>query len=114
MPIYAWQCSSCSKETEGYLAKWNDPNPPCECGAAQDRIWRVTRHHASSVFPYVTSNITGAPVEVTSQSHLDSLCKANGVVHRPDAAWIEKDMTPTGRGPSWREGSGHGLPGSWF
>lgn len=111
--MYAWQCQKCGKEDEGYLASYSMADPPCPCGGPRDRIWRVTRHHATSIFPYVTSNITGSPVEVTSQSHLDSLCKAAGVTHRPDVAWIEKEMEATPSGPKWREGSGRGLPGSW-
>ncbi len=113
MPIYAWQCNSCRRESEGYIPAWNDPNPPCECGGTQERIWRVTRHHAASVFPYVTSNITGSPIEITSESHLQSVCKAAGVTPRPDAAWIEKSLEATSKGPKWHEGSGRGMPGCW-
>lgn len=114
MPIYSLQCETCGAEAEEYIPLFDDPNPPCKCGGARVRVWGITRHVAKSVFPYVTSNITGQPVEVRSEAHLQELCKAAGVTHRPDAAWIEKGVEATGRGPKWKEGSGMGLPGCWF
>jgi hypothetical protein len=72
---------------------------------------------AASVYPYVTTNITGKPIEVTSAAHLESLCREHNVTHRPDAAWLTQEY----KGVDWKtgkqiykEGSGAGLPGSWI
>lgn len=117
MPIYAYECKGCQKQFDRYVHYTTSLNPECECGSPTEKIWRVTRHMAASAFPFVTTNITGQPIEVTSPRHLDELCKMHGVTNRPDAAWVEKEYL----GVDWRTGkqvykesSGLGMPGCWI
>lgn len=120
MPVYNWACTACGRESEGYVPLISTPDPLCQCGAPTEKVWRSHRSSSvSSVFPYVTRNIlpNGDPVEVKSARHLDELCRQNNVTHRPDAAWVEKrfdGVDPRTKKPRYREGSGMGLPGSWF
>ena len=114
MPIYSLACEPCVTEEDVYLPLFTSPNPECsKCGAPRSRVWRSRSSPASSVFPYVTTHLNGQPIEVRSEMHLQELCKAHGVVHRPDAAWVEKSVEATGKGPKWREGNGVGSPGCW-
>lgn len=115
MPIYDYQCL-CGKEKELYQPLTTSEAPTCECGLGMEKVLRTRKHIPGNIYPFVTSNITGKPVEVTSAAHLDRLCKENNVVHRPDAAWIEQRYEGvdfrTGK-QRYVEGSGRGLPGSW-
>jgi hypothetical protein len=118
MPVYALSCGE--HEFEAYVPSFNSENPKCkECSAPTERVWRTSRHIPASAFPYVTRNIhpDGRPIEVKSASHLDSLCKRYNVVHRPDAAYIEKEYQGydlrTGK-QVYKEGSGRGVKGAWI
>jgi len=75
------------------------------------------RHRPSSGFPYITSNISGKPIEVRSLEHEQALCKEYGVTKRDDQAWLEKEQVghdwKTGK-PIYWEPSGRGMPGSWI
>lgn len=112
MPCYLYVCHDCPGAPDVTTAKrWQPVSaeriaPPCgNCGQPMDRDWRA--EHApselsvTSVFPYVTTHLNGKPIEVRSESHLQSLCKQHNVRHRPDAAFIEND-------------SGAGMPSSWY
>lgn len=118
MPIYSFQCPS-EHEFEGFLVKFDSPNPVCEeCGQATERIWRARgARRAASGFPFTTTHLNGKPIEVTSESHLQSLCKQYGVTHRPDNGFIEKRVVGTDWRTGkqiWAEGSGRGMKGSWI
>ena len=91
-----------------------------------EKVWSVSpATRVASAFPFVSKNFNGEPIEVKSESHLQSLCKQFGVTHRPDAAWVDKElqyerghvkMRRDSRGelqPVYSEGSGRGLPGGW-
>lgn len=82
-----------------------------------ERDWHAEArtHTPGSAWPFVTTHITGKPIEVRSEAHLQELCKAHGVKHRPDSAFLEKNFLGVGRDgkPRYSEGSGRGLPGSW-
>lgn len=92
--------------------------PVCACGAEMERDYmdEHARHVPSSGFPYVTSNITGSPIEVTDLGHERELCRIHGVTKRDDAAWLTKEHAGldwrTGK-PIYRESSGVGDPGCW-
>lgn len=84
-----------------------------------ERDWHgeARRHTPGSAFPYITSNITGKPIEVRSIEHERELCQLHGVVKRDDQAWLEKVQV----GHDWKKGvpiyyepSGRGMPGSWI
>lgn len=81
-----------------------------------EKVLRGRNHIPGNTYPFVTSNISGKPIEVQSAMHLESLCKKFGVTHRPDSAWIEQRYEGidfrTGE-QRYEEGSGRGLPGSW-
>lgn len=119
MPTFNFACL-CGKEWEGYIHNAKSENPLCECGKSPERVWALgNTHRGASTFPYITTNILpdGKPIEVTSASHLDSLCKQYNLTHRPDNAWLEKEYMGvdfrTGK-QMYKEGSGRGMPGSWI
>jgi predicted nucleic acid-binding Zn ribbon protein len=121
MPTYDFLCEVDKQSlSDVYLATREADNPSCpKCSKPMERILSLGgRHVGASAFPYVTKNIRkdGKPVEVTSEKHLQQLCKENGVTHRPDSAWLTKERL----GYDWAtkkqiysEGSGRGLPGCW-
>lgn len=116
MPTFSYECG-CGNEFDAFQQSWREPNEVCsKCGATAERVLRSTRHIPASVFPYVTSHISGKPLEVKSAKHLEQLCKEHGKVHRPDAAWV----TESYEGYDWRsgqqvykQGSGVGMPNCW-
>jgi hypothetical protein len=116
MPTYQLACrnSECEKEWEAYVPLFSSPNPKCSCGAESDRIWRSSIRKGADTFPYVTTHLTGKPIEITSASHLRSLEKQHGVVNRPDAAWTEKRVVVENGRKRYVEGSGMGLKGVWI
>jgi hypothetical protein len=79
---------------------------------------------AANGYPFITSNITGKPVEVTDAAHHRALCAAHGKIHRDDAAFIDEGnfyepKLVKGRDGKWRteivyqNGSGRGNKGQW-
>lgn len=118
MPIYNYSCK-CGREWEAYVALRGSSDPLCSCGGSPERIWALgTTHRPGSGYPYVTTNIhpNGKPIEVTSDSHLQKLCREHGVTPRPDAAFINKTYEGvdfrTGK-QKYKEGNGSGMPGCW-
>lgn len=114
MPTNDWQCPKCGE------ARWDlyqpallQIPPPCECGEVMERLWSISGRSGGQVWPYVTANITGSPIEVKSPGHLRELEKRHGVRLRDDSAFVEKRVEATGKGPKWVEGSGRGMPGCW-
>ncbi len=70
----------------------------------------------SDCWPLTTTHIDGTPRTFYNDRELQAACKAAGVRHRPDSAFVEQryegyDMR-AGR-QRVEEGSGRGLPGSW-
>ena len=119
MPIYAFSCAE-GHEFEAFIQSFESSNPSCtteSCGKETERIWKITRHLGSGAFPFKTKNLLpgGREVAITSESHLQKLCKQYGVRHRPDAAYVTQEY----RGVDFRTGkqqyheSGAGLPGAW-
>lgn len=83
-----------------------------------ERMWSNSHVKGSDVFPFTTKNIhpDGKPVTVKSEKHLKQLCAEHGAVHRPDAAWINKDYKGYNvrtQKHEYAEGNGCGMPGSW-
>lgn len=113
MPIYGFRCNACEATYERYFSV-RDSKPQIQCEKCEgtcerDFMAEARNHRPSSAFPFVTSHISGKPIEVKSEAHLQSLCKQYGVRHRPDAAWLEDEW----QGNKVKEGRGHGMPGSW-
>lgn len=116
MPTYDFECTPCQKHVEAYVPLRTTPFPCENCGAQMDKVWTTSYRKRGAGFPFTTKNLTGEPIVVESQQHLDQLCKEHNVTHRPDAAWIEKTYEGydfrTGK-QKYREGTGAGLPGCW-
>lgn len=117
MPLYQLQCQSCSVSEEQYLVRHSDPNPACRhCAGATERVWQGVQRGAVSVFPYVTTHLTGKPLEIKDAGHLRQLEKQHGVRLRDDSAFTEQRWEGydfRNKRHRYTEGSGRGLPGSW-
>lgn len=101
MPVYDFVCNGeCQGEREAYVPLTTSEAPSC-CGLPMDKVFRPRRSFHKSVFPYVTTHITGKPIDILSESHLQSLCKQHNVRSRPDAAFLDENE------------SGRGMPGQW-
>lgn len=118
MPTYNWLCEPCDRGEEAYVHSFKDSYACSMCEKPMERVWALgVQHRAGSTYPYITTHLNGKPIEVTSSSHLDQLCKQFGVTNRADVAFLEKEYV----GLDWktkkqiyREGSGAGLPGCWI
>ena len=92
-----------------------------ECGEAGHPWWdhgaKGSIKSGSDAWPMTTKNIDGVERTFYNDRELQSFCKAKGVRHRPDSAWVNKRAV----GTNWKtgeqiysEGSGRGMPGSWY
>jgi hypothetical protein len=119
MPVYSFSCKECKNEFEAYVTKIGGDSP-CSCGSESvEKVWAITQRSGTMCFPYVTTNIhpDGKPIEIKSEKHLQQLCKEYGVVHRPDAAWLEKERIGYNfrtKKQEYKEGTGMGMPGVWI
>lgn len=132
MPFFEFSCPEldCSENEGVWRAKWTADRPSCPThGKEMERDWHAEArgHRPGQAYPYVTKNITGEPIEVRDAGHLRELCKIHGVIPRQDAAWAEPmeerweqgkfnryTLKWEGQGMFKKEGSGRGLPNSWF
>lgn len=74
--IYDCQCSYCGKIQEIVRKLADREDTPFCCG---ERMFiKISAPHVSTV-NFVTSDITGNPVEITSHKQHDKLCKENDV-----------------------------------
>ena len=89
------------------------PNPACACGGESEKIWKITPRTGYQIFPYVTTHLTGEPIEITSESHLHELEREHGVRLRDDKTWLEEEY----QGVDFRTGKQvykHPIPpGTW-
>jgi hypothetical protein len=92
-----------------------------ECGEEGHPWWDhetgYKQYSGETSYPYVTTHITGKPIEVTGPGHERELCRIHGVRKRDDAAWVEKrylGVDPRTGKQRYSEGSGMGLPGVWY
>ena len=97
------------------------PGRCTECGEEGHPWWDHQVEHSiksgSDAWPLTTKNIDGVERTFFNDRELQAFCRAKGVTHRPDAAWVDKRVV----GTDWRtgeqiysEGSGRGNPGSWY
>lgn len=119
MPFYCWNCEPCSQYDKTFEVHMTPIAPHCRvCDSAMERDYTTehSRHVPASGYPYITKNISGEPIEVTSLGHERELCKQYGVEKRDDQAWLSKEHVgqdwKTGK-PIYREESGLGMPGCW-
>jgi hypothetical protein len=131
MPFYIFACETtgCKEYRQEFRPKWTPDKPECSEHGPMERNYHLEarRHIPGAAFPFVTKNITGSPVEVRDQHHLDELCKQHNVVQRNDAAWTQpmderynlgrfnwKTHEWEGRGYVRKESSGVGVKGCWI
>jgi len=76
LPIYDFRCSECDDVAESF-AGIDEMTQPCEkCGAKSRRLI-TTRYYLNNAMDITTDAITGDPVNITSKSQMDDLCRAN-------------------------------------
>lgn len=93
MPFFGWRCPQCDKTEVKFEPKWReDMSSSCECGAGMERDLTVEtrRHIPGNAFPYITTNITGQPLEIKSLAHLREVEKIHGVRQRDDSDFVEE------------------------
>lgn len=95
MPIYGFRCTSDEHHTEEhyYPYRETDFSRACEkCGGPMARDLRVEarNHIPSSAFPYVTTHVTGKPLEIRSLEHLREVERQYNVRNRDDADYVEE------------------------
>lgn len=119
MPFYCWTCEKDQKYEKTFEMHMTPIAPKCAiCEELMERDYTTehSRHTPASGYPYITKNISGEPIEVTSLGHERELCKQYGVEKRDDAAWLTKEHMGvdwrTGK-PIYHESSGVGDPGCW-
>lgn len=81
MPLYDFRCTGCGIKFEEY-AKMDDKITGCtECGGTATRLitsnYHIQADYASK--DWVTSDITGSEVRITSRKQLRKLCNDHGV-----------------------------------
>ena len=73
--------------------------------------------YVEKTYPFITKNITGQPIEITSRAHEKALMQQHGIVKRDDVAWNEKTYegynAKTGK-QEYKEANGVGMPGCWI
>jgi predicted nucleic acid-binding Zn ribbon protein len=89
MPSYCFKCDGCNKAVTLTLRSWRDletEHPSCEpCNAkmrrdyAEEHFGGITER-SKGVYPIVTEDMTGEPIEVTSRSHENQLMRKYGLV----------------------------------
>lgn len=88
MPLYDFKCP-CGNIEEAW-AKMDEKTKTCECGQDMTRMitsnFNIDADFASR--DYVTDNITGSPVRITSKKQLRSLCRDNGVMPKYGKGWV--------------------------
>lgn len=79
--IYTMVCEACGHRDKHYLASgqegWNYICPSCKDGIYT--IIRMARTPHYNFQPFMTEDITGEPVEITSPTHRDSLLSDNNL-----------------------------------
>jgi predicted nucleic acid-binding Zn ribbon protein len=118
MPFYEWSCEECGKAASTFEHRCRPEAPTCPDHGRMVRDWHAEArvHTPGSVFPYVTRNINGEPIEVRSHGHLKELCKLHGVRLRDDTAYIDEEYRGydiRSKDQNYSGGSGRGLPGQW-
>ncbi len=86
MPIYDYRCRECG-HVEEQVKHVDDVTDECEkCAATSDRIFSA-QYYINPDVDFVTDNITGENVRVTSRKQLDRLMKDHGLYQRYGKGW---------------------------
>lgn len=84
MPTYTYYCKKCNHEEDHIFPMRGTPDRLVHigCGETMRRIFKAPQVHVRQ--PYVTSNITGEPVEIRSARQEEDLCNRHGVARIMD------------------------------
>ena len=85
MPLYDFECESCGAVVEHY-AGVDERSMRCSCGANSRRLI-TTRYSVIGDVEFVTDNITGDPVRITSRRQLHRMLKENGLSETYGKGW---------------------------
>ena len=86
MPIYDFECLECKVRDERH-AKIDETKKTCAyCGGEMKRLI-TSRYNVIGDVEFVTDNITGNPVRVTSRRQLKKLMQENDVVQKYGKGW---------------------------
>lgn len=87
MPLYDFKCAKCGR-IEEHWAKMDEKMHMCDCGHESDRLItsRIYLQTDYASRDFVTADITGSEVRITSRKQLRNLCKENGVTPKEGGA----------------------------
>jgi len=86
MPLYDFECLSCGRIAEHYASMDETTKPCVACGMNAKRIIS-TNTFVMRDENFVTDNITGDPVRITSRRQLRDLEKRHGVTQKIGKGW---------------------------
>lgn len=85
--IYDCQCQKCERIEEIIRSVADRDNTPICCGQQMKRII-TTNYHVIPDYDFVTADITGDPVHITSKKQHDRLCKEHNSQQVYGNRWI--------------------------
>jgi putative FmdB family regulatory protein len=86
MPLYDYECKICGKMEERYCPMEDSVVYHCTCGGDQNRVLSA-RYNINRAVNFVTDDISGEPVSVTSKRQLKTLCDEHGVHEKYGKGW---------------------------
>lgn len=87
MPLYDFECVECGV-IEEHLAKISETHRKCDaCNGLMRRLITV-RYHVQDDVDFVTDDISGEPVRVTSRKAHRQLMEEHGVEEHYGKGWI--------------------------
>lgn len=88
MPLYSYRCTSCGAEQDLHRSVDDRAIPaPCtECDGTAEKILTVPSAVHGDI-EFVTDNITGDNVRITSKKQLRNLCAEHGVTEKIGKGW---------------------------
>lgn len=85
MPCYDFKCGGCGRISE-YYARMDDRVRDCKCGGTMCRLI-TSRYGINRSLDFVTDNITGDPVHITSKRQHERLCREHNVTPKIGKGW---------------------------
>ena len=86
MPLYDFQCTECRNIHEHY-AHIEERIKTCEtCGGLMKRMIGIGQNVIGDI-DFVTDNITGKPIRITSRKQLRGLLKKHGLYEKYGKGW---------------------------
>lgn len=116
MPIYTYECEE-GHHFDQYVPLTTSENPNCPletCQKRSEKIWSCSGKSGGGAYPYITTHITGKPLEIKSPGHERQLLKQFNLRKRDDNGYSEYLGVDFKTGKQrYKEVSGAGLPGCW-